>query len=362
MKQWILRREQLGAFNALVNEFSLSKREDYLRFMRMNCKTFRVVLEAILPYITKRITFTLKPIAAEEKLVVTFRFLATGQDYESLSSLFQISASAIKQFVPAVCHYIYHILKSHYLKLPSKQHEWEALAAKNFDAWQFPHSIAAIDGKHVIIKRPISRSSEFWNFKGFHSIVLMAMVTYDYKFLFANVGCQGRISDGAVWANCEFSKKMASSDIIFPSPKPLAKSIYPVWEHHKVLKKKMPFVIVGESAFPLTENIMKPYPAKDLTDIQRIFNYRLSRFHRISKNTFGILVNRFGIFSKQIDHEPDTVVIIVRAAPVLHNLMSKSTESYSPPGFADETSPDGILNEGSWRNEDVTSAIFSFEQ
>ena len=107
---------------------------------------------------------------------------------------------------------------------------------------------------------------------------------------------------------------------------------------------------------------MKSYPAKDLTDIRRIFIYRLSRFRRISENAFGILVNRFRIFSKRIDLEPNTVVIIVRAALVLHNLlMSKSTESYSPPGFADETSPDGILNEGSWRDEDVTSAIFPFE-
>ena len=124
----------------------------------------------------------------------------------------------------------------------------------------------------------------------------------------------------------------------------------------------MSFVIVGVSAFPLTENIRKPYPAKELTDIRRIFNYRLSRFRRISENAFGILVNRFGIFSKQIDLEPDTVVIIVRAALILHNLlMYKSTESYSPPGFADETSPDGISYVGSWRNEDVTSAIFPFE-
>ena len=36
VKQWILRMEQLGAFNALVNEFSLSEREDYRRFMRMS--------------------------------------------------------------------------------------------------------------------------------------------------------------------------------------------------------------------------------------------------------------------------------------------------------------------------------------
>ena len=126
--------------------------------------------------------------------------------------------------------------------MPSKQHEWEALAAKKFDGWLFPYSIAAIDGKHVAIKRPIGGGFRILEF---HSIVLMAMVTYDYKFIFANVGCQGRISDGGVWANYDFSKKMASGDIIFPSPKPFPKSMDPVWEHHEVLKKKMPFVIVG---------------------------------------------------------------------------------------------------------------------
>ena len=42
---------------------------------------------------------------------------------------------------------------------------------------------------------------EFYNYKGFYSIVLLTFVNYNYKFLVTEVGCQGRISDGGVYRN-----------------------------------------------------------------------------------------------------------------------------------------------------------------
>ena len=83
----ILERERLVVYNALLNEFA---REEYRRFMRMKSEMFHELLERIRPYITNKQTFMRKPISGEEKLAVMLRFLATGEDFESLSFLFRM--------------------------------------------------------------------------------------------------------------------------------------------------------------------------------------------------------------------------------------------------------------------------------
>ena len=60
---------------------------------------------------------------------------------------------------------------------------------------------------------------------------------------------------------------------------------------------KFPYVLVGDEAFPLKENMMKPYPREVLNIKERLFNFRLSRGRRIIENTFGILAASF-VFSK----------------------------------------------------------------
>jgi len=65
----------------------------------------------------------------------------------------------------------------------------------------FPNCIGAIDGKHIVLQCPVNTGSEYYNYKNSFSIVLMGLVSRDYRFIFADIGSQGRISDGGVFKN-----------------------------------------------------------------------------------------------------------------------------------------------------------------
>ena len=86
-----------------------------------------------------------------------------------------------------------------YLKVPSRQKEWLEIALKFEEKWNFPNCVGAIDGKHSVMQPPANAGSYYYNYKNTHSIVLMAVAGQDYECHYADVGTNGRISDGGVF-------------------------------------------------------------------------------------------------------------------------------------------------------------------
>ena len=112
--------------------------------------------------------------------------------------------------------------------------------------WNFPHYIGGLDGKHVVIQRPENTVGEFY-YKGTESIILMAIVDAKYCFIYVNVGCQGRISDGGVFRNTEFYRKLENNDLYLPQDEALPGRTIPV-----------PYTLVAD-AFALTRHTIKLY-------------------------------------------------------------------------------------------------------
>jgi hypothetical protein len=77
--------------------------------------------------------------------------------------------------------------------------------------------------------------------------------------------------------------------------------------------KPIPHVLIGDEAFPLSQNLMRPYSGNNLNIEKRIFNYRLSRARRYVECSFGILTNKWRIFQRPLDVELDFVIDIVKA-------------------------------------------------
>ena len=133
-----------------------------------------------------------------------------------------------------------------------------------------------------------------------------------------------------------------------PRPLPLLKDDF----YNTEERTPVPFAFVGDDAFQLTKYCMKPYGGKNMADDQRIFDYRLSRKRRVTKNAFGIWVNRFRFFSVRNNLNESNVFTVVLASVVLHNMLrEKSADTYTPAGFADEIDSNGYMRESTWREE-----------
>ncbi|GFN89963.1 hypothetical protein PoB_001646900 [Plakobranchus ocellatus] len=83
----------------------------------------------------------------------------------------------------------------------------------------------------------------------------------------------------------------------------------------------IPPVFVADEAFPLLINLMKPFPRRNLTFEQRVFNYRLSRARRHVECSFGVLSNTWRILLKSIETNTVTAIEYVKAVCVLHNFL-----------------------------------------
>jgi hypothetical protein len=59
-----------------------------------------------------------------------------------------------------------------------------------------------------MIKKPAKSGSLFFNYKQTFSVVLMATVDADYKFVTIDVGSMGRSSDGNIFSSSVLAKKL----------------------------------------------------------------------------------------------------------------------------------------------------------
>ena len=76
--------------------------------------------------------------------------------------------------------------------------------------------MGSIDGKHIAMKTPSDSGSLYFNYKHFFSIVLLALVNANYKFIYVNVGAAGRSGDAGIYGNSTLKHSLDTNRLNLP--------------------------------------------------------------------------------------------------------------------------------------------------
>ncbi|KAL6416942.1 hypothetical protein ACFW04_014772 [Cataglyphis niger] len=230
----------------------------FLRYTRMDVLTFYELLRLVGPFLQKRSIRS--PICPEQRLAITLRYLATGDQMLSVALAYRVGESTAHMIVKETCYYS-----------------------------------RSIDGKHIMIQAPPNSGLMYFNYKKTFILVLMVACDAQYKFTLFDVGAYGNESDSGILSRSNFGQALYGGTLNIPrSTARLPRS-----------DKEVSYYFVGDEAFQMSTNLMRPYPGRSLNEQKSIFNYRRSRARRMIENTFGIFAAMWRIFRRIIYANPD---------------------------------------------------------
>ncbi|KAL5243347.1 hypothetical protein ACI65C_010757 [Semiaphis heraclei] len=259
-----LDRELHGHYHCFARELQLYNSALYFNFMRMTSTTFEELVILVSPKL-QRNPIRKDILSVGEILTATLRYLASGESMVSIMYSFRIGKATITKIIYECCTVLWDTLYKKVLLQPIRSN-WVQVAKQFYEQWQIPNCCGALDGKHVVHQAFANSGSTNFNYKGSHSTVLLALCDANYYFTIVDIGSPGRCSDGGIFKECTLGKAILEKKIDFPEPIEIDSA-----------NGKIPYYIIADEAFPLMENIMRPYPGRGKAHLpirESVFNYR----------------------------------------------------------------------------------------
>uniref|UniRef100_A0A667Z7W3 DDE Tnp4 domain-containing protein n=1 Tax=Myripristis murdjan TaxID=586833 RepID=A0A667Z7W3_9TELE len=227
----------------------------------------------------------------------------------SISHLFGVSVTTVCRCVQDFCAAAETLLVPEQIRLPDEG-RFRDMAAYMENRWGLPHCVGAIDGSHIPIIVPQQYHTDYFNHKGWHSLILQAVVDGKGKFWNVFAGLPGSLHDARVLRLSTLNIGAVTAG----------------------------YYILGNSAYPLQKWLLKPFhDTGRLTAEQHMFNHKFSRAQVVVENAFGRLKGRWRCLLKRKDCDTQLVKSMVLTCCALHNLCEEHGESYEASWDAPDT-------------------------
>ncbi|XP_023218074.1 putative nuclease HARBI1 [Centruroides sculpturatus] len=214
--------------------------------------------------------------------------------FRSVSDRFNVSKATLwftcKKVLEAISS-----LSGQFIRFPSGD-ELEANASSFKKACGFPGVIGCIDGSHIPIKAPTNHPESYINRKGFHSVLLQAVVDSRCRFIDCYAGEVGSVHDAHVFQRSKLGRSLST--------------MFPPKCH-----------LLGDSAYPLQEQLITPFRDNGHLSPQQLnFNLKHSRTRNTVERAFGLLKGRFRRLRYVDMGNSYLIPMFIMACCVLHNI------------------------------------------
>jgi hypothetical protein len=235
------------------------------------------------------------PISLELKLSMTLRALAGGSVYD-VADLHKVGVSTFRRAFKYTVTLINECLA---IVFPINDEAKLADIATNFRALSggiFKGVVLAVDGVLIKISKPSYNGTQYFSRKGFYGLNVQAGVDSDRRILYLTVKSSGSTHDSTAWKSTKLAAAVAAG------------------------KLPVGYYIVGDDAYKSCgEQMLCPYPGRNLSHEQDVFNFYQSRTRISVECAFGELVGRWGILWRALRHKVPMATAIIGACARLHN-------------------------------------------
>ncbi|XP_049522130.1 uncharacterized protein LOC125944811 [Dermacentor silvarum] len=288
--------------------------QNFRQSFRVSKTTFKYLVDVCRPVMQRQTTNMREMVSLEKRVAVALYKLCSSAEDRTVANLFDLGRSTGNTIYREFCQTVVDALEKQWVKMIAANemadHVREFCAVTGF-----PQAVGALDGCHFPVSPPKENAIDYYNYKGWYSVILLALVDHKYRFRYTNVGSPGRYHNAHVFHNSILAR--AIQEPAFQSPTIC------------VGTSLVPPLILCDQAFPLTSNLMKPFPGTNHTPEESNFNYELSKTRRIVENAFGRLKARFRFVMKRMECDISNVPIVVRACCVLNNICEHFNDSAS---------------------------------
>ena len=199
-------------WDRIVNQ-SFNKR-DWLENFRMSRDPFLYLCSEFKSSLEKRVTAMRRATPLEQRVTIALWRLATNGDYRTIAHLFGVSRASVCLIVWDVCDAIVQVLLPTYNQTPHGERlQSIVLLVSGF----FPCMSVLLMGPISPLCHPWIAPADYYNWKGFHSIILQAVVDHEYRFWNISVGWPGRVHVARVLNNSELFERAQAGTLLSSS-------------------------------------------------------------------------------------------------------------------------------------------------